>query len=174
MKNALQKIVTTEVQKQFKTEGAFYENYLEMTRQSWGRWKRGERNFSHENIIKLSSLFTPYEWMLVNKIAKDMQMFPNNFKQSPIDVYNDSRKAIAKKWVKAGSSISVNAARNVDDPKDGRKTPGTEVIVKMEHDLPLINSDDSMRFYVKQSSGHIKAGKENRKKWFNKNIDELI
>lgn len=174
MKNPLTQIVENEVKKQYVTEKAFYTNVLNTTQQTWNNWKRGDRGLSDEKFIIISRLFTEYEWMIVKKLDTDMRMFSNNFKDEPVEVYNQTRKAIAKQWAELGASIYVNSARNVDDSEDGRRTPGTEVLISMDYNTPLINSRDSIKFYTTESSGHIKAGKENRKKWVVNNIDKLI
>ena len=174
MTNPLTKIVENEVRKLYKSESDFYSNVLKTTQQTWNRWKRGERGFSEEKLTLVSRLFTPYEWMLVNKIDSEMKMYSNNFKDEAAVIYHDTKVAIAKQWVEAGAAISVNSARNVDDPNDGRQTPGTEIKVTMTYDVPLIRKTDDIIFYVNQSSGTIKAGKENRKQWFLKNIKELV
>lgn len=174
MKKPLQTIVEWEVRRQYVSESSFYTKVLNITQQSWNRWKKGERGLSDEKLTAVSKLFTPYEWMLIQKIDSDMRMYSNNFEDSAVDVYHQSKIAVAKQWVSGDAKINVNAARNVDDPDDGRISPGTTVKVTIEYDMPLIRKSDDLIFYTKESSGRIKAGKENRKKWFNKNVNELM
>ena len=174
--NALIEIVVNEVNKVFKTEKAFYEDYLHTTQQSWNRWKRGERGFSDDKMDVIKSvLFTDYEWMLVSKIDKEMRMYPQNYEgKTAVEVFDKAKLLTASQWVNMDANIRVNSARNADSPNDGIKTPGTKVIVRLIYENGMVYDEDVISFYVKQSSGHIKAGKENRLKWFRSNINELI
>lgn len=170
MKNALQTIVVEEVKRHYRTEKDFYENVLGITQQSWNRWKKGERGLKAENMdtVKLS-LFTDYEWMIVNKLSSQMSVYPNNFKKGPFEQYLDTKKGIAKAWAEK-ASININAAMNADDPNDGRVMPGTRVTVKMDYGHWI---EDSLTFYSDKSSGHIPAGKKNRLEWFMANVGNL-
>lgn len=172
MKNLLQEIVAAEIKRHYRFEKNFYADVLGITQPTWNRWKKGERSLNEDNMKKVQALFTPYEWMLVNKVASDMQMYPANFAQEPFEMYVNVKRSIAKSWAE-NAEISVNSARNVDDPKSGVISPGTEVKVSMKYDNGLINSDDSLILYTDQPSSDIKAGKQNRLKWFNENIDSL-
>lgn len=169
----LQQIVVSEIKRRYESEKAFYERTLGITQQSWNRWKNGERDFKPANMNSIKSLFSPYEWQLIEKINSDMAMYPNNFKDEPTDVFIKTKKSIAYKWVNFGASISVNSALSIDDPSLKQTVSGTKVTVSLDYNNDLINSSDIITFYVNQSSAHIKAGKENRKKWFFDNLKEL-
>lgn len=174
--NALVEIIVNEVNKTFKTEKTFYEDYLHITQVSWNRWKRGERGFSDDKMKVIQSvLFTDYEWMLVNKIDRAFNYYPHNYEETtPVEIFHKAKLNTAKMWAELGAIIEVNSARNSDSSNDGIRMPGTQVKVKLYYDTDILYSDDTIRFYVKQSSAHIKAGRENRKKWFKANLKELI
>lgn len=172
MKNILQEIVAKEVNRHYKFEKDFYEGVLGVKQPTWNRWKKGDRGLSDEKMNSVKALFTDYEWMLVNKVASDMQMYPSNFTQEPFETYVNVKRSIAKQWAEK-AEISVNAAHNVDDANTGRIYPGTEVKVSIQYDNGLINSSDSLLLYTQESSGNIKSGKQNRLKWFFENIDSL-
>jgi len=170
MKNVLQTIIVEEVKRHYRTEKDFYEGLLGITQQSWNRWKKGERGLKAENMYTLKlSLFTDYEWMLLNKVSSQMSVYPNNFKQEPFEQYLETKKVIAKEWAKR-ASINVNAARNADNPNDGRVMPGVRVTVNLEYGHWI---EDTLTFYTDQPSGHIPAGKKNRLEWFMANVGNL-
>lgn len=172
MNKELIAIIVDEVRRNYRTESDFYTKTLGITQQSWNRWKRGERGLKEENMSLIRALFTPYEWMLVNKVASDMSMYPSNFSTEPFQVYTEAKRSIAKEWAER-ATISVNSAMNVDDPSLGQTSPGTAVTVSIEYDNGLINSTDTIVFYTEESSGRIKAGKQYRLEWFMKNVDNL-
>lgn len=165
-------IIVEEVKRNYKSEAVFYEKTLEITQQSWNRWKRGDRGLKEENVKLIRALFTPYEWMLANKVASDMSSYSKSFTQEPFETYINAKRAIAKEWSER-ASISVNSAMNVDDPSLGRVNPGTAVTISISYDNGLINKADTIILYTDQSSAHIKAGKQNRLKWFMENVDTL-
>lgn len=170
MKNVLQTIIVDEVKRHYRTEKDFYEGLLGITQQSWNRWKKGERGLKADNMDTLKlSLFTDYEWMLLNKVSSQMSVYPNNFKQAPFEQYLETKKVIAKEWAER-ASINVNSARNVDNPNNGRVMPGVRVTVNLEYGHWI---EDTLTFYTDQPSGRIKAGKKSRLEWFNNNLDKL-
>lgn len=174
MKTILQEIVTTEVNRNYVSEKVFYASSLQITQQSWNRWKKGERGFSEDKTNRIKALFAPYEWMLVQKIDSEMNMYPQNFKEEPYAVYQNAKLQTAKTWANNGASISVNSARNVDGPVDDRKSPGTVLKVEKKFDNGLINSSDVLTFNINVSSAEVPAGKQNRLEWFNENFEDVI
>lgn len=167
--NILQQIIVEEVKRHYPTEAAFYRDVLGISQPSWNRWKNSE--YKMKDMSRIKSLFTSYEWMLANKVASDMAVYPNNFKADPYAIYTDCKIAIAKQW--AGSAeISVNSAGN--DIRDFYQEPGTLLTVTNKYDLPLINKNDTLRFYINCSSANVPAGKNNRLEWFQENFEQAL
>ena len=172
MNKQMIEIIVEEVKRNYKTESVFYEKTLGITQQSWNRFKRGERGLKEDKLSMIRALFTPYEWMLANKVASDMSTYSKIFKNGPFETYIDVKKSIASAWADR-ASISVNSAINVDDPSLGRINPGTAVTVSISYENGLFNKSDTIILYTDQSSAHIPAGKKNRLKWFTENVDQL-
>ena len=71
MNQALISIVLNAVKEKYVTEKAFYTDKLGISAQSWDRFKKGEQGLKYENVKILSTLFTDYEWMLVQKLVRN-------------------------------------------------------------------------------------------------------
>jgi len=174
MDNVLQQIIIDEINKIYETEKNFYENKLNITQQSWNRWKRGDRGFSDDNTLILKSLFSDYEWMLIQKIVTEFKS--NNETsiidnlESPYDYYLETKKTIAKEWIKHGADIELIDEKNDEDNK---KELGTKLIVKLHYDLDTKQADDEITFHLNNIKGKIKDKKKKRKKWFNKNEENM-
>lgn len=171
MEKVLQQIITEEINKRYVTEKAFYEGKLNITQQSWNRWKRGDRGFSDDNTLILKSLFSDYEWMLVQKIVTELDQEGHDIeKDEPGTLlyayYLDIKKDITKKWIKNGAEIDL-IAENFDD--ENKNELGKKVIVKLHYDLDIEQADDIITFHSKKIKGKLKDKKKKRKKWFEKN-----
>lgn len=171
MKNALQQIIASEVNRHYKSEAVFYREVLGISQPSWNRYKNGEHTLRAEKMSSIKSMFTPYEWMLANKVASDMNVYPNNFKKAPYDVYTDCKVSIAKQWA-PNAKMSVNSIGN--DLREHYQEPGTTFLVKIENSIPILNSDDYLKFYLDVPSHQVPAGKRNRLEWFEENFEDSI
>jgi len=173
MENILQQIITDEINKTYVTEKVFYENKLHITQQSWNRWKRGDRGFSDDNTLILKSLFSDYEWMLVQKIVdefndKNETTSIDNYK-TPYDYYLEIKKTVAEKWIKNGADVEL-----IDEERNDNKNElGTKLIVKLFYDLDINQQEDKITFHLDNIKGKLKNKKKKRKKWFNKNKENL-
>lgn len=74
MNPALIQIVVSVIKEKYVSEKAFYSEKLGISPQSWDRWKKGEQGLKYENIKILSTLFTDYEWMLVQKVVRNAEI----------------------------------------------------------------------------------------------------
>lgn len=169
MKNALQQIITAEVNRHYTSEALFYREVLGISQPSWNRWKKGEHGL--KDVTHIKSMFTPYEWMLANKVASDMNIYPQNFKKAPYEVYTDCKVAIAKKWAPT-SEMRVNSTGN--DLRDLYQEPGTTFTVTQKNEIPIIACDDTLKFYINKSSSHVPSGIRNRLEWFEDNFEESL
>lgn len=101
MNPALVAIVVHTIKERYPSERAFYQDKLHITAQSWDRWKKGEHGLKYENIQTLASLFTDYEWMLVQKVARNAEIVPEIMNE-PVKEYLFLKYQIAQTWVRHG------------------------------------------------------------------------
>lgn len=101
MASALVDIVVHVVKEKYKSEKAFYQDELGISAQSWDRWKKGEQGLKYENIQIISRLFTDYEWMLVQKVARNFELM-SELTNSPVNEYNYIKFQIARTWIHNG------------------------------------------------------------------------
>lgn len=101
MNSALVAIVVYTIKEKYPSERAFYYDKMKISPQSWDRWKKGEHGLKYENIKVLSSLFTDYEWMLVQKVARNAEMV-SDIMNNPVKEYLFLKYQIAQSWVRHG------------------------------------------------------------------------
>ena len=99
MHEAFVAIVVNAVKERYVSEKAFYTEELGISGQSWTRWKNGERGLKAENLQKIARLFTDYEWMLVNKIARNAEVLPE-VASDPVAEYLRLKVEIASHWIR--------------------------------------------------------------------------
>lgn len=101
MNAALIAIVVYAIKEKYVSEKAFYSEQLGISPQSWDRWKKGEQGLKYENIKILSTLFTDYEWMLVQKVVRNAEIMPDVM-SNPVREYLSLKFEIARTWVEHG------------------------------------------------------------------------
>ena len=99
MHEAFVLIVVNAVRERYVSEKAFYTEELGISGQSWTRWKNGERGLMAENLQKIARLFTDYEWMLANKVARNADVLPE-VASDPVAEYLRLKVAIASRWIR--------------------------------------------------------------------------
>ena len=99
MHEAFVLIVVNAVRERYVSEKAFYTEELGISGQSWTRWKNGERGLKAENLQKIARLFTDYEWMLANKVARNADVLPE-VASDPVTEYLRLKVAIASRWIR--------------------------------------------------------------------------
>ena len=99
MHEAFVLIVVNAVRERYVSEKAFYTEELGIRGQSWTRWKNGERGLKAENLQKIARLFTDYEWMLANKVARNADVLPE-VASDPVAEYLRLKVAIASRWIR--------------------------------------------------------------------------
>jgi len=161
-------IVVSEINRYYKSEKAIYEDILAVSAMSWYRWKKGDHGFNKEGMDQIKAFFTEYEWMIVEKLSRNMAMRPQNVDNEPFEQYIQTKKNIAKHWAEE-ATMSVSTSRNVDGSDDRRVNPGVRLTVSMNYDGWV----DSITFYA-PSGTQIPAGKRNRYEWFVENSDVLF
>lgn len=101
MSPALIAIVLSVIQEKYVSEKAFYSDQLGISPQSWDRWKKGEQGLKYDNIMILSTLFTDYEWMLVQKVVRNADIM-SDVMAEPVKEFMYLKYQIAKTWVHHG------------------------------------------------------------------------
>lgn len=101
MSPSLVQIVIHAIREKYQTEKAFYAEKLGISPQSWDRWKKGEQGLKFENIQIISTLFTDYEWMLVQKVVRNAEII-SDVATNPVGEYLYLKYQIAKTWVNHG------------------------------------------------------------------------
>ncbi|UUX33820.1 hypothetical protein [Fundicoccus culcitae] len=101
MNSALIQIVVSVIKEKYVSEKAFYAEKLQISPQSWDRWKKGEQGLKYDNIKIISTLFTDYEWMLVQKVVRNAEIMPEVM-SDPVTEYKYLKYQIAKTWVNHG------------------------------------------------------------------------
>lgn len=123
MNEALVTIVLNAVKERYVSEKAFYTHKLQITGQSWDRWKKGQQGLKYENMRILSTLFTDYEWMLVQKVVRNADIL-TEVENDPLSEYRDLKIAVAKKWLATGQCKVVWYTSDTDNDviRDGIST----------------------------------------------------
>ncbi|MBD3949919.1 hypothetical protein I4Q36_07625 [Tuanshanicoccus lijuaniae] len=101
MSSALIPIVVYAIREKYVSEKAFYSEQLGISPQSWDRWKKGEQGLKYDNMKIISTLFTDYEWMLVQKVVRNAEIVPE-IMADPVKEYLFLKYEIAKKWLRHG------------------------------------------------------------------------
>lgn len=99
MHKALVAIILSEIKLRFKDETYFYKEYLQITKEEWEGFKRGQHPLSQITMQKVKSLFSDYEWMLVNKVAEQAMFFPEK-RHYVVQEFRRLKTMIAKSWIK--------------------------------------------------------------------------
>ncbi|OFK55249.1 hypothetical protein HMPREF2811_07705 [Globicatella sp. HMSC072A10] len=121
MNPALIAIVVHAIKEKYVSEKAFYSEQLGISPQSWDRWKKGEQGLKYENIMILSTLFTDYEWMLVQKVVRNAEIVPDIMAE-PVKEYLFLKYEIAKKWVRHGMVRLEWHQSDANEDKSSRKS----------------------------------------------------
>lgn len=101
MNQALISIVLNAVKEKYVTEKAFYTDKLGISAQSWDRFKKGEQGLKYKNVKILSTLFTDYEWMLVQKVVRNAERL-SDVMANPVKEYQYLKYQIARRWIHQG------------------------------------------------------------------------
>lgn len=101
MHQAIVNIMLDRVKDQFFNEQLFCEQFLNVPVSEWDDWKLGKAALPTEYMQKLKSLFSDYEWMLIQKIARQTILFPEK-RNYVVTEYKRLKAVIAKNWLKAG------------------------------------------------------------------------
>ncbi|MGX7013533.1 hypothetical protein [Vagococcus silagei] len=101
MNQAIVNIMVDRIQDQFFSEKLFSLQYLDISYEEWLEWKSGKKALSADKMQKLKALFSDYEWMLIQKIARQTIIFPEK-RNYIVPEYKRLKASIAKTWIKSG------------------------------------------------------------------------
>ena len=101
MNAALVEIVLQAVHERYVSEKVFYSEKLGISAQSWDRWKKGDQGLKYENMQILATMFTDYEWMLVQKVVRNADIMADVMAR-PVNEFMFLKYQIAKTWVNHG------------------------------------------------------------------------
>lgn len=155
MNNALVEIVVHTIKEKYVSEKAFYEDRLGISAQSWDRWKKGEQGLRYENIQIISTLFTDYEWMLVQKVARNAE-FMSDVMANPLREYNFLKYQVAKRWVT--ENIARVEWRRTQENEEGSIRKSNAVILRLIVDYNFWGYSDIIEIrlpgVIQQQIGH--------------------
>ena len=101
MHQAIVNIILDQIKDQFISEKVCVNSFLDIEMSDWNDWKRGIRPLPNEKMQKLKGLFSDYEWMLIQKIARQGALFPEKRNYVVVE-YKRLKSIIAKEWIKTG------------------------------------------------------------------------
>ncbi len=101
MHQAIVNIILDQIKDQFMSETICVTYFLDVPMNDWDDWKKGLRPLPTEKMQKLKGLFSDYEWMLVQKIARQATLFPEK-RNYVVSEYKRLKSIIAKEWIKTG------------------------------------------------------------------------
>ncbi|MGX7092334.1 hypothetical protein [Hutsoniella sourekii] len=155
MNEAFRELILHAINERYISEKAFYSETLGISAQSWDRWKKGEQGLKFENIQKLSTLFTDYEWMLVQKVVRNAE-FISNIMANPISEYAYLKYQIARKWMNNGVAYVEWVKTDANEEDSLRKS--NHVVLRLVADYNFWGYSDVIEFrlpgVIQQEIGH--------------------
>lgn len=155
MNQALVDIVVNAIKEKYVSEKAFYQGQLGISGQSWDRWKKGEHGLRYENLQIVATLFTDYEWMLVQKVVRNSEIMSNVIKY-PVNEYMFMKYQIAKQWINSGIARVEWQKTNENEEDSQRKSNYMVLKVIIDYNLWGYNDIIELRLpgVIQQQIGH--------------------
>lgn len=171
MNSALIAIVVHAIKEKYVSEKAFYAEQLGISPQSWDRWKKGEQGLKYDNIQILSTLFTDYEWMLVQKVVRNAEIMPDIMAE-PVKEYLFLKYEIAKKWVQHGLVRLEWHQSELNDVNSNRKSNMTILQMIADYNFWGYNDIIELRLpgVIRQQ---IETGEVKLLTWFEQESNKL-
>lgn len=145
MHQAMVKIIIDRVHSQFDSENRFCSDYLEVPLQQWEEWKRGSLALQPEEMQKIKSLFSDYEWMLMQKIIKQTILFPEK-RNYVVMEYKRVKSLIAKKWLQSGEATVELISQKDTYSKSPRAQSKEMINLKVSMEYGVWGYDDILEF----------------------------
>lgn len=134
MHEALVQIVVSTIKEQYVSEKAFYTSQLGISPQSWDRWKKGEQGLKLENRMKLMTLFTDYEAMLVLKVSRNAELI-QDVRMNPVAEYINMKLHVARKWINTGLAHVDMFQEEESEDQEPRKVPAAVLRIEASYDF---------------------------------------
>ena len=154
MNKSLIDIVVRAINEKYISEKAFYTEKLGISPQSWDRWKKGEQGLKYENVQILSTLFTDYEWMVVQKVVRNSEIMPGMI--DPVSEYHFLKYQIGKTWMNHGNA-RVEWAQTEENEEDSLRRSNM-VILRVIADYNFWGYNDIIEYrlpgVIQQQIGH--------------------
>lgn len=129
MHQAIVNIILDQIKDQFISETVCVTYFLDVTKEEWEDWKKGLRPLPSEKMQKLKSLFSDYEWMLIQKIARQASLFPEK-RNYVVPEYKRLKSIIAKEWIKTGMT-KVELITQTSIPNSGDNSYPKKQVVNL-------------------------------------------
>lgn len=170
-------LILHEVNRQYRSERAFYHSELGITQRAWEKYKTGETDFeniklsTYERMIAL--LFTPYEAMLINQA---IQAVNYNWYDNVIDAFHDIKLKHAHIMLDRGATIEVQKPFLGDERLLRESVSKINIVDELG-----INNVNIVTFQIQIPSTlpkdrHLRlpSGQENRREWFRKYFENVV
>ncbi|WP_027107945.1 hypothetical protein [Lacticigenium naphthae] len=170
MNEAFVAIVVYTIKEKYTSEKAFYQSQLNISPQSWDRWKKGEQGLRNENIEKIMTLFTDYEGMLVKKVARNADIIPE-VKMNPIEEFVNMKVHVAQKWIKNGIA-HVEFIQEDEEESSSRRE--SSQLLRIEVNYDFWSYKDRIEFRLANIERKpLEMKKKELLEWINENLFEL-
>ena len=171
MNKAWKEIILQEIKEQFANEKDFYERHLGMDEMSWIRWRKEEIQLGQHAVDKMNRLFTDYEKMLVDKVARSAEMIAD-VQMDPVKEYKLMKFHIARQWLK---TELAEIEWIIDEWHIGNVGDFGEVsdLLRVELDYHFWSYKDRLEFrFKRQTKKELKWNKTELHEWIDQKIDE--
>ncbi|WP_028273512.1 hypothetical protein [Atopococcus tabaci] len=134
MNDALVQLVVHAVKEQYISEKSFYATQLGITPQSWDRWKKGEQGLKPHNWLKLMTLFSDYEAMMVMKVSRNAEII-QDVQLNPVAEFMNMKLHVARKWINSGLAQVEMFQEKEQEDGEPRRIPATILRVELSYDF---------------------------------------
>lgn len=148
MHQAIVNIILDQIKDQFISEAVCYTHFLDIPPKEWEDWKKGLRHLPNEKMQKLKGLFSDYEWMLIQKIARQATLFPEK-RNYVVPEYKRLKSIIAKEWIQTGlTKVELITQQSVPQTK-GANYPQKQIVnLRIFISYGEWGYDDILEFYM--------------------------
>lgn len=172
MHQAMVDIMTDRILNQFSSEAFFCEHILKIEQTEWDAWKFHQTPLKTEDMQKLMSLFSDYEWMLIQKLMRQTCLFPEK-RHYVVSEYKRVKTLIAKKWLQEGNARIELINRTDQSQSEGPQGYKEIFILKVFLQYEVWGYDDCLEFCLPATvQDQIKDSSKGLLEWVNENLEE--
>lgn len=171
MNKAAQAIILQEIKEQYPLERDFYERQLGLDEISWIRWKKEEIDIGKHAEEKMLRLFTDYERMLVQKVARNAEIVPD-VQMNPVREYKLMKLHIARQWLQSGLGDIEWVTEHTQETERDEDQSVTELL-QVELDYQYWSYKDRLEFRLRhQPKKELRWTKPELIYWMDQKIEE--